>query len=499
VFRSIDRSHVYSFLVALLGISFAHYALLEHDTGAFFAYAERVAVGGKLYVDVNEVNTPLVTYALLPLVKLRDATGIAYTDSFFIIYGLIFFACALFSLKLLSFIEEFRRPASKTLAGIAISYILILSVAMDISFGQREHFLICLIFPYIVTLMARDYKADIPKKYRLIAGVIAAAGFCVKPNFIVIFICAELVSLVRERRLMSCFRPETIAISSIFTVYHIWFVYAFPEYFIQLPYFIDAYKSFQSDFFLTVAKMVFGLSGFYFYIVLVIKLKSDLSKITLLLAVSAGSCIHYAIQNAGFNYHLIPAYAFMIWIGVVLLINANKSKYVIVLILLTMFPYSPKVLDLAERRESILSMSNKIIANAESGEVAILSTSVFPAFPVVNYAETFWPLSSAHLRQLPVSYDHSKIHDTEPNYRSLAEMNETERYFTSRNLGELEKRPKLIVIDEREHKQGLDNVKFNILNYFLTQERFRALWKDYRYIGTLHDFAFYKYEPAAKP
>ncbi|MDX2113780.1 MAG: hypothetical protein SFW63_08645 [Alphaproteobacteria bacterium] len=497
--RFIRADLVVNTLISCLSIFCAWYILLDHDVGAFFSYSERIIAGGKLYVDVHEVNTPLVTYLLMPIALLQQHSGIAYTTSFFIIYGLIFFACALFSQHLLSYFETFRRPDSKLISGIAICYILLLSVALDKNFGQREHFFICFIFPYIVTLMARDYGIDLPRNQRLLAGLIAGIGFCIKPNFIIVLICAEIVSLARQKSLISCFRLETLVIGVIFVSYHIWFLVTFPEYLDQLPHFMNAYRSYQSIFLLTLAKMLFALSAFYFYIVLVIKLRSDLSKITSLLAVSAGACFHYLIQNAGFNYHLIPAYAFLIWVGVVLLINSDKSKYALIIIFLSLFPYTLTTYYLADRRELILSMAEKIKLHTAGGSVAILSTSAYPAFPVINYAAASWPLSSAHLRQLPVSYKEFKNISTEPNYRTLDEMSDTERYFTERNLGELEQRPELIVIDERDDKQGLENVQFNILNYFLTQERFRALWKDYRYIGTLHDFAFYKYEPAAKP
>ena len=78
-------------VVAGAGLAMVVLLPLNHDVGATLYQARRVLDGERLYVDILEVNPPLVVYSLVPVVLAARWTGVgeigAATACFLLLTG----------------------------------------------------------------------------------------------------------------------------------------------------------------------------------------------------------------------------------------------------------------------------------------------------------------------------------------------------------------------------------------------------------------------------
>ncbi len=209
-------------LVLLFGVfSVVMFAALRSplkDDIAWLLYcARRWIAGRELYVDVVEVNPPLIIWiSAIPLQvsRLLDVSQQFVAIPFFAAAAL---ACAWWSACLL-------RPIGGLFAARApvfsvIGAVLLIIPAADL--GQREHLLVAAFLPYLILFarrLAPDAKAPPPTRFVAIAvGVLAALGCALKPQYGLAFAALEVVAL-RHRILPWRAAPMAAAATLMFYV-----------------------------------------------------------------------------------------------------------------------------------------------------------------------------------------------------------------------------------------------------------------------------------------
>ena len=86
-------------------------------------------------------------------------------------------------------------------------------------FAQREHLMFIATMPYWCLAVARANKANIHFFAALLAGLLAAVGFALKPFFLIPFVFVELYLIVAWRSFWTIFRVETVTIGLFLITY----------------------------------------------------------------------------------------------------------------------------------------------------------------------------------------------------------------------------------------------------------------------------------------
>ena len=187
--------------------------------------ATRVADGARLYVDLVEINPPLVVWLNLPLVGLARAFGWSEIIVFrAAVWGVVAGALWL-SHRVL------RAAGADTLrrAGLMLGLVLVLATMPGPYFGQREHVALALMLPWFLLAGARAGRGTAGGTTSVVIGVLAAVGFALKPHYL---LAAAGVAAYHRVTAPKAGRmpPEQLVVLALLLVYAGAVVVAAPEY-----------------------------------------------------------------------------------------------------------------------------------------------------------------------------------------------------------------------------------------------------------------------------
>jgi hypothetical protein len=129
-----------------------------------------------------------------------------------------------------------------------------------------------------------------------------------------------------------------------------------------------------------------------------------------------------------------------------------------------------------------------------------LSTSVDPAFPVVNLSGVQWSSRFCCMWLIPGSYSARERATTPFPYHSLEAMGAIERYALDAVVEDMESLPpELIIVDRSRDKQGFGTASFDFLTYFLRDARFATLFARYSKLRDIGSFRVYKRDFSGGP
>lgn len=169
---------------------------LKDDIAWLLYVARRWMTGRELYVDVVEVNPPLIIWiSVIPLEIARwldvDSQCVAMPVFVSAVLG-----CAWWTASLLR--ERGGLFSERLAVFAAIGCALLILPAGDL--GQREHLLVAGFLPYLV-LFARSLDGKrMALGTALMAGGLAALGCALKPRYCGVFVALECLALIRGLR-----------------------------------------------------------------------------------------------------------------------------------------------------------------------------------------------------------------------------------------------------------------------------------------------------------
>jgi len=188
-----------------LWMAFRHVAPVP-DVAWLTEGARRWMNGARLFVDVREVNPPLIFYEIVAL-----SAGTTANQVF---VGGVAVATAVSSLWVA------RHHGDMLGLGTFVSIVF----AGLVEFGQRDHLLLVFVVPY---LLARGGRWE-----RVLMGFWAFFGVGLKPHFLLVVALPALVEAWRDRT--SLFEPQKLALAGACVAYVIAAFLLYPAYFREM-------------------------------------------------------------------------------------------------------------------------------------------------------------------------------------------------------------------------------------------------------------------------
>ncbi len=169
---------------------------LKDDIAWLLYVARRWMAGRELYIDVVEVNPPLIVWiSAIPI-------GLAHwlnVDTQFVampVFIAAVLACAWWSCSLLRANGGIFTDWPPVFA--LIGSVLLIFPAGDL--GQREHLLVAAFLPYLVLFARRLDGVGASVVALVVAGILAGLGCALKPRYAAVFVVLECLALTRGLR-----------------------------------------------------------------------------------------------------------------------------------------------------------------------------------------------------------------------------------------------------------------------------------------------------------
>ncbi len=483
------------------------------DTGFLLDEAARVLDGARLYVDLVDMNPPLIVLLNMAAVLLARHLGI----SEILAYRLGFTALLLGSLLLAAWL--LRRVFPEEVA-LRRAVVLLLAFALfDLAgqdFGEREHLLLALVVPYLLLAAARAIHREVPVRTALLVGGLAAAGFALKPPFALLWLAIEGYLRLTRRVAWRKVLPETLAIAGFLTVHALAIVLWAPGYLRLVRLLAGPYTRFLYDPFWHVLVTGPGALLTLFALLAFAALRRSVRHPELLGVFALGALVCLvagAAQQKGLSYHLYPAFALgaivlglLAWGAGVSQGNRVRSMYrvlaVSVFAALLVVVCARNAVAAMRRgpdpeQETFEHLASVVRAHAAGESVYTMSYHIGSAYPLINYAGARSASRFPQLWMLPAAYMDQLKGSRPLRYHARVEMSPSERYLNQAVFEDLrDQRPRLLVI--LKHARDLPANGFRRLDYvayFGRDPRVAQILDHYQLVSDVGDFLIYERIP----
>lgn len=490
----------------------------DHDIAWYLYVAGRVLDGARLYVDVIEVNPPLIVALSIPAVLLSRVTG----GPEILLFELFVVALIGVSLALCATVLRRLVPTGEVLPRrLFLALVLFATFALPASsnvFGQREHIMLVLVLPYLFAAAARSMRLPLPRGLALAAGVLAGIGVSLKPFFVVPWLLVEVYLAWRSGPRRAWLRPEGLAVAGVLAAYALAVVALTPAYFAVVTLARETYRDFIAVSYTyillskrTLLAVVAGLA------VLVYRSERWNRELGRVLALGTlGFIGSVLLQRKGWVYHFYPVVAsttlllgLLLWTA---LRRENASARLVALVVpvggLAVMTYlvAGQVSSIlhprphSEYMRDLTPPMTRLMRTEAAGEsVFALSSLPFPMFPAVNYAGVrwagrfpcLWPLSGVYAPQrgsgLPLRYNRPGA------------MGHAETYTFNTVIGDLLRDPPRLLFvftaDPADPDPPLPHPDFDYLVYFSQDGRFARMMEGYRLRGRIGGYRVFERMP----
>ena len=489
----------------------AEFATFARPDTAFLLYAAgRVLDGARLYVDVVEINPPLIVALNLPAVLLARALGV----SDIAVLRLLLSAALLASLAFSAWALRLALGADRT--GLR-ALVLLLAVALFLApgndFGQREHLLVALALPYVLVAVARATGRPAAAGPAFAAGLLGGIGLALKPHFLLVWVAVEGYAAWRLR----ASRPSHEAIGAVaFLMFYAAGVALFtPEYFRMILLLGPAYRGFGHDPFLHVLVTAPGTTECYLAVLTCAALYRRARHSTLWVIVLIGlvaSFVAGAAQQKGWTYHFYPPRVFaLILLGLAVLdVRRPFSRSVQQIYAAVAFGVlgTSVVWALAmgiarvthgdRVRESARAQLDQLVAAVRrhvppAGSLYIFSYTIESSFPLVNYSGVRLASRFPHLWIIQAAYQDQLYGRAALRFHGRDAMGPAERYLNDAVYEDLARHRPDVLMVLRHARDVPENAlrRLDYLGYFGRDARIADLMKEYRFAEEVGQYRLY--------
>ena len=290
---------LYRVLLALIlacGLSTCFFYTLNHDVAYLLHLAQQVLLGARLYVDVPEINPPLVVWLNLPIAWVALHTQLAPSLVFRLAVLALALASALLSARLLRAVAG--RDASLAWLALAL-YVTMLMPAYH--FGQREHLALLCSLPYLAEALRRLTGQPLALRSHLAIALLATAGLALKPHFLLVPLLVEGYAAWQTRRLA----PGCLLAAAALLAYLLGVLLWLPEYLAMVRLLGGGYSVHAASWFSFMDTAYFYATAILTMMALLARPPRPLAGV-LLLAV-AGFALAAILQRKGWAYHWVAA------------------------------------------------------------------------------------------------------------------------------------------------------------------------------------------------
>ena len=507
---AVDRL-LHGLLLALPSIWLLGYLFppINHDAASILDVCHRWLSGETLYLDIIDVQAPMV-YVLYSIPEvLSRLTGLnAPTWLTICVMAAIALSFNL-QIRALNLVDSARAPLTGALFP-AMSMYLMAVMPLDM-FGQREHLMLIACLPYAVLTAARAGGDRPPMGLAVSVAIFAGLTLGQKPHFVVIPTLIELFVLYRVGFRAALRDPVPWTILAIFVseIAFAWFVT--PHYFTTtLPFVFDAYTKIGD---VTVWQLLTGRTMAPTIVVLALLTTAafawfgDLARIVALFAI--GGILSAVVQDKGWGYHLLPAMAGTFLLGA-LVVTKTLDRFLpldphlhrvpvamVTTAFMLLFYYEAALLDppFGKQRDFANSVTGRMMElverEAPNRKVLVLSPGIYPHYPMINYLgvrmtmrfQTMWALQGIY----------NKCEEMAPRYNAPDNMDATEM-FVFRTVADdfAKQKPDLLIVDRIAGMPLCRADVFDYLEYFSRNPLFAKAFEKYEFYSSIDRYDVYR-------
>ena len=373
---------------------------LKDDIAWLLYVARRWMAGRELYIDVVEVNPPLIVW--ISAIPLEIAQWLDVGTQFVVIpvFVAAVLGCAWWTVNLLA--EPGGLFAERLPVFAVIGSALLILPAADL--GQREHLLVAAFLPYLAIF---DRSLDGRRASiiaTLAAGALAGLGCALKPRYAAVFAVLECLALTRGLR---PWRIMPIAAGTTLVSYACLVAIVCPAYLRRaVPMALALYGATDAPFLKLVADSALLLSGLAVATGLLWLRRRSLTDYNLMLTLvvfAATSTVICFVDGKNWYYHRLPAT--VITVLALLLFTATELAQrrwrirwplVVASLAVTVFCVSsiqrlmPEAVEAIEPRQTTVDRLEQILRAEHARTYIAFSEWIALGFPVVNETGVSW-------------------------------------------------------------------------------------------------------------
>lgn len=284
-------------LTLACGLAANFFYVLNHDVSYLLYIAGRLLQGATLYVDLPEINPPLIVWLNLPVAWLAQAWGVPEPQVLRV--ALLALGCGVVAWSGAILRGWLGRPMLVAWLVAALYVVLLLP---GYAFGQREHIALMCALPYLAEAARRVDGQPVGRGAHLAVAALASLGMAIKPHFLLVALLVEGFAWLRVRRLA----PGCLLAAALLLAYLGAVLLFAPAYRDMLRLLAGGYWAHSSGW------LVF-LRQPYFYATVVLLGLAAASRVEartlprVLLLASGGFAAAALIQHKGWSYHWLPA------------------------------------------------------------------------------------------------------------------------------------------------------------------------------------------------
>jgi hypothetical protein len=474
--------------------------------------------GGRYYQDFFETNPPMILYLYTPAVLLVKFSHLSLATGFRIY---IFLLTIISLIACNSLLKKIFAPADDRLRRVAlvtIAFALWLLVATEL--GEREHVMIILVLPYLLSAVLRAQSRGDRLVARVGIGLAAGLGLALKPYFLLAPLLIEIYLLCKTRKLFFFWRAENIAVALVLVLYLISIIIFTPEYFSKiLPLVNDLYFPGLP---VSLWQMFIGLPVWSWLLLLScywlgrdIQPYREFDDIFFLAATAFVVC--FIVQRANWYYHWLPALTTqLVLLTKIFASNASAIKnnwrkntshvlqtiaacFVLIVFIGNGFISTTckNILTKLAPDNFIKTASQLITQHTAPGStIYFFFPFVSGAYPLIDYV----PASSASrfpgLVFLPGLY--KKMLDPAANKTEVAQK---KQWLIDMVLADFYRQPPaLVFVDKRAWRAYFGDKPFDYIKFFSSDPAFNKIFNTcYSHLVDLKSFAVYQNKCAELP
>jgi hypothetical protein len=363
---------------ALLALWVVFAQPLNDDVAWILDISAAALDGARLYVDIIEINPPLIIWLGMPVIVLERITGISHIILYPAVIAATAFASAIATYRL-------SRPvlpdSARAVMPVALAFAFFVIPLWG--WGQREHVLLLLTAPYVVAGAAR-VRGHRPRRSWVI-GLAAGIGFALKPHFVPALLILEGWAWAQRRTVW----PGTLMAAGVIGVYGMLIIVdgAYLPMVWSLRHAYAAYIAVPRLALLTDPRTVFGLIA----LVLLLARGPGQEMRTAFAITTVAWIAALLVQAKGFAYHFIPIAG-----SAVLLCAATAVVYIttlrraIVAAAGAAMVVANMAAGVASTRDSRWAPIRELQSMVQDSRAVMLTTLLPEAWPHMSYANAEW-------------------------------------------------------------------------------------------------------------
>ncbi|MBA3260563.1 MAG: hypothetical protein H0T68_13995 [Gemmatimonadales bacterium] len=485
-------------------------SILRPDIAFLLYAAERVLNGAKLYVDVVEINPPLIVGFNLLAVIIGSAfdlpAALVYRTGVLLLAGATLCTSAALLRRLLPDEAGVR-------AGLILLAGLVLLPMPAVDYGQREHLMLALFMPYLWLVAMRVKRVPVGAPAAAMLGVLAGIGVGLKPHFLLGWLALETYRRLSTVKRLGAPAPESTAVLVVLFVYSLFVLLATPDYLLLAHKLGRAYARFLYK---SAGELLLSWPAAILLMALLsyVALRSAAKHREVWDVLLLGSLAFFAgglLQQKGLPYHFYPSLALatmLIGLGVLdirePLLRLSERMYQIVasasLLTIVTAVVGTSVANATHpgwggRPDVPFERLVEVVRrHAAGGTIFVFSYHIGSAFPLVNYAGVESASRFPQLWILAGEYVDRMRAAGPLRYRLAAEMSPAERYLNQSVLADLRRgQPHLLLVHRNARDDPANGLRrLDYLAYFGRDHRFAELFARYEFLDRIGEYVLYR-------